>query len=540
MNNIAKKWLNSPLVTNDEKNMIKSYSEEECSIFFSSNKMQFGTAGIRSKMGPGTNQFNKFTYRQLSHGYCKYILEKTNRPKIIIAHDNRLNSDLFALECAKVATSFNIEVFLIEKNELKATPIISYLIRELKLDGGIIITASHNPKEYNGFKAYKNNGGQILEEDATIITNYMPESDSILENIYMEKENLIQYVDQKWINKYYDDCNNALIFTDKTKEKKFPIIFTAHHGTATNDMVNILKKYNYTNLILVKEQCYADPNFSNSPSSNPEEPRSFDLALKYAKKNNAKIILGVDPDADRLAVVVKDKNDTWHYLTGNEMGIIFTYFILKNKKFNKTPFIVSTYVSTNLISRIAEKFGAKVFLTGTGFKLLGEAIDKNYKKYDFVVAFEEAIGSLNSTINRDKDSFQASLLALEIFNYYQEQNITFIELLDSIYEEFGYWSGKTVSNTIVDLNWREKANLLMDKISNYNDKVICGINLLKIEWNKKGGCLEWIFEKDIYVKFRLSGTEPKFKVYYNLYEESKEKVIKLQEQFEKYIENILK
>ncbi len=538
MNKIFNNWMNSEKIDLKSKEMMETYSDDEINLYFSDEKPSFGTAGIRQKIGPGTRQFNEYTYKQITIGFAKYLCSNFKNPKIIIGHDNRKFSNEFTIICAEVCSSFGIEVFLIKDNELKATPIISFLIQHLKLDGGIIITASHNPKEYNGFKVYKENGAQILDDIANEIIKNMPENNSILNIEFTSNKNLIKEVNEQNIFDYFNSAQKCLINTKINEDKNFPIIFTPHHGTAYKDLPFFLKTLGYSNVIKVEEQSFPDENFINSPSSNPEDELSFELSLKYAEKYNAEILLGVDPDADRLAIVIKNKENKFKYITGNEMGIIFTYYCLKNKKY-ANPFIVSTYVSTNLIDRIAKDFSCSVYRTGTGFKWLAKAIDEHNDK-DFVVAFEEAIGSLNSTINKDKDSFQASALALEIFDYYKKKNIDLEELLlNEIYPKYGYWRGETISFLIKNLNWIEKSIEIMNFLKEFKLEEINNFKLIDNKWNDLGQCLEWIFENNITIKFRKSGTEPKFKAYLNIYGNSIEDSNKNFNFFKNYIEKII-
>ncbi len=540
MNNKFKtQWLDSPFVSNEEKEIIKKYSDEELKTYFAEKQMKFGTAGIRAVMGPGTNLLNKFTYRQLAEGYAKFLLSKNEHPKVIIAHDNRRNNHVFTNECARVLTSFGIEVNLFEEDEMLATPIVSYLIRNLELDGGIIVTASHNPKEYNGFKVYNKTGGQVLPDEANLIESFFPANEGLLEPKYEINHNLIKYIPRTKVIDYYEAAKSCLIKTDVIADKKFPVIFTAHHGTASKTLPKFLEIIGYSNIIPVIEQCFEDCDFKNSDCSNPEEKKSFELALEYAQKHDAKIMLGVDPDADRLAVVIKDKKGEWVYLTGNEMGIIFTYYVFNNKETIKDKFVVSTFVSTSLIDRIAKHFNAEVIRTATGFKWLANEVEKNYEQKEFIVAFEEAIGSLNSTINRDKDSFQAAALALEIFNYYDEKGMTLIELLENeIYPMYGYWKGTTVSNTINSLDWKDQANKILDYFKSYKEPLNEDIKLIKNNWNEQGQCVELFFEKEITVRLRVSGTEPKYKFYYDVYGETLEDSKKKFEMVKKAIEKI--
>mgnify|MGYP002507538555 CR=1 FL=1 len=520
-NKNANIWLASKNITVKYKDLILSMSEEEIDKFFSNNKLGFGTAGIRATAGPGTNQMNKFTYQQMSEGFSKWILNKAADPVVIVAHDNRKNADYYAMVVAETLTSFGVKVILYKDNQIKATPIVSYSVRSANADGAIIVTASHNPKNYLGFKVYGRSGGQILDDDANEIIANMPECETIVNNRYTPNHDLISYFDDEITENYFLASHRCLIKTELNREKSFPVILTPHHGTACYDLPKLLRSLGYSNIILAAQQANPDSNFTYSPSFNPEEKSSFNLSLKYAEKYGASIMLGVDPDSDRLAVAVKH-NNRWHYLTGNEMGIIFTYYVLSNKKFNKKPFIVSTFVSTNYIDRIAEKYNADVYRTPTGFKWVGAEMEKYINEKDFVVGFEEAIGSLNSDIGRDKDGFQASALALEVFDYLFQQELTMIDYLNIIFEEFGAWSGETVSYKIESLNWKEEMKEKMDKFSRIKNKDILGIRIEKIRWNERAQALEWFLEQGSWIKFRLSGTEPKFKMYFDIYGPNKE------------------
>ncbi|MDE5553451.1 MAG: phospho-sugar mutase, partial [Malacoplasma sp.] len=535
MNLILADWLKSSKINKKVKNYILKMSDSDKERYFSYEKLNFGTAGIRATIGPGTTQINVFTYQQMAEGAAKHFKQIKENPSIIVAHDNRRNADAYAMIVAKVLTNFGINVWLYKDNQLKATPIVSYTIRKKQMDGAIIITASHNPKNYLGFKVYNHTGGQILPEECESIRNLMPNNDLILRSAYMSNMDLINYFDDSITDEYFEDAKTCLIKTDCKEDKNFPIVFTSHHGTASQDLPAFLERLGYNRVVCVKQQCVPDPNFTHSPISNPEDKESFCLSLKYAEQVNANVMLAVDPDSDRLAVVAKHKGE-WKYLTGNEMGLIFAHYVLSNKNFEKTPFIVSTYVSTYLTDKIANHFGAKVYRTPTGFKWLGNVIEKIYQEADFVVAFEEAIGSLNSTIGRDKDGFQAAALALEIIHEYSKQEKTLVDILEKeIFPTYGYWSGETVSYTIQGANWQEEMQDRLRKLSQFKSDEICGIRMTSNKWNEEADALEWEFQNGMWVKFRLSGTEPKFKVYYNFYGESLEEVQDRLKSFKEYI-----
>lgn len=539
MNKISSLWVRSPKLSTDYKKFIYSMPKEQIDQYFTEQKMNFGTAGIRATMGPGTNQMNVYTYQQMAEGVARWVLLSKENPTVLIAHDNRKNADFYSKVVAKVLTSFNIKVLFFPNNELKATPITSYAIRKAKADAGIIITASHNPKNYLGFKVYNNFGAQILPEDANTIVALMPNNDVILDKEYKLNKDLIEYLDETMTERYFEDARKCLIKTDVNFHKNFPVVFTAHHGTGSYDLPKFLDTLGYKNIIKVEQQCIPDPEFTYSPISNPEDKRSFELSLEYAKKYHAEIMLGVDPDSDRLAVAVLHDNK-WRYLTGNEMGIIFTYYVLKNKKFKQQPFIISTFVSTYYIDRIAKDYDAKVFRTPTGFKWVGNLLEQHYQTMDFVVGFEEAIGSLNSDINRDKDGFQAAALALEIFDECKQEDKTLIDYLNDIFSIYGAWAGETVSYLIQSPNWKEDMAVRMDYFAKMKNKSILNLKILEKKWNKKADALEWIMEDGMWIKFRMSGTEPKFKVYFNLYADKIEVANRMLEALKQEIDIILR
>ncbi len=521
--NLSKLWLNSSRVSIKDKNIIKKMSKKELDIFFNDSLMNFGTAGIRATLGPGTKQFNKFTYTQLAYAYGKFIKNKFKKNlKVVIGHDNRIGSIEYSKLCAEVLSSFGIKAYMFKNNELMPTPIISYTIRELKTCGGIVITASHNPKNYNGFKAYNPDGGQILPDVAKQIEKLMPAPSKILNIKYKPNNKNICFIDKSVIDSYLAKAKCAIIDQKIIKQKKnYPIIFTGHHGTSCKLLPKFLKSLGF-NVIPVKEQCYSDPMFTNSPSSNPEFADSFKLSIKYANKYKSKICIGIDPDADRMAVMI-NHNGKWTLMTGNQMGILYSWYILSNKKFTKTPYIVSSYVSTDLIDNIAKKFKAKVYRTGTGFKWMGNIVTKIGNKEQFVVAFEEAIGALNTTLNRDKDSFTASAAALEIYTKYLGKDMDFIDILEQIiYPEFGYWYGETVSyNFFGILDWKPVVKKRLEQLKTIKLKKVGNFKITKVIWNAKGDCLDWMLSNNSWIRFRVSGTEPKFKVYYNLYAKDK-------------------
>jgi phosphomannomutase len=292
-------------LTLSEKKSIKSLTKQEQMVYFSAESMSFGTAGVRGKMGMGTMRMNRFTYANLAQAYAKYIVHTYGRDKsIVVGHDNRLNSAKFAKLAAEVLSSFGIRVLLFAKNQLMPTPIVSYAIRETKSVGGLIITASHNPKEYNGFKAYRNDGAQILPPIANLIEKQLRKAFDILNTTYRAQPNLVSFLTNGIIDKYFKDAQRVLNKKELIEKKRFPVVLTAHHGTACKLLPKFLKLLKF-NIKPVHAQMFYSPTFINSPISNPEDIKSFDLSIVQANKIKSDICIGVDPDADRMAVCIK-------------------------------------------------------------------------------------------------------------------------------------------------------------------------------------------------------------------------------------------
>lgn len=539
MNKIYEQWVNSRELTIQEKLSLKELSKQDIENFFKDENLHFGTAGIRGIMGLGTQLMNKYTIQQVACGYGKYLLKHFKKPSVVIGHDNRLNSDNFSLVCANVLTSMGIKTYLFANNHLTPTPIISYAIRKLKTSGGIIITASHNPKEYNGIKVYRDDGGQLLDEASKEVEALMPNVQEIINLFFEPNSKLLKYINEKIINKYLIQAKKVVVNKSFLKSKKdWSVVVTTHHGTASLYLPKWLQSLGL-NVFPVSEQCCPDPTFKCSPSSNPEFCDSFCLAQTLSKKTNSNILIGVDPDADRMAVMVKHLNQ-WRLMTGNEMGVFYTYYLLNNKKYKKQPYIISTYVSTNYIDAIAKKFNANVYRTGVGFKYIGNKITEIGKKQDFIVGFEEAIGAECTTINRDKDSFTAALLALEIHDYCTKNNMDLVDYLHHIiFKEYGVWLNKTQSYVIKAFNWKPIAIKKMEYFKNIKTKKIGKYTIQKVGYNDITNSVEWYLNNNSWIKFRMSGTEPKFKIYYEFYGDSLKELEKNFEEIDKIFSKLI-
>lgn len=509
----------------DSKKQLLSLSSEEIEDAFY-KELSFGTAGMRGIIGLGTNRMNKYTIRKANYGYGKFLKDKYKENiSIVIARDNRFKSDEFMEECIKVLSTFNIKCYIFE--DITPTPILSFAIRNLNANGGIVITASHNSKEYNGYKIYDENGCQLIPEYANKVIDNMKECPDYFDIQfndlnYCKEKKLYEYVPDYVIDNYMRMLLSIPI-NDSISKENFKIIFSSLHGTTGKFANNILKKLNYE-FKTVEEQLIPDPNFSTVCYPNPEDINALSMSIEYAKKYNADICFATDPDGDRIGIAVKNNKNEYILLNGNKIGIIIFDYLCKNKDINGS-YIIDTIVSSRIIDKIAKKHNINHLSTYTGFKFIGSQIDnliKNNKK--FIFGFEESYGYLLNENVRDKDALQALVILSEIACKYKSDNLSLIDVLDKIYLEYGYFKEQLISITLDGSNGLEKINEIMNYFRNYkkqkignfeiinkidyynNDLIVNGINL------GKSNILEFNFDNS-YVIFRPSGTEPKIKAY---------------------------
>ncbi|MCV3743667.1 phospho-sugar mutase [Ureaplasma sp. ES3154-GEN] len=523
MQNLVSQTLESELVSSEDKKYIKSLDQKTLSELFDPNyKFKFGTAGIRLPLGVGTRQLNIFTYTQLILGYIYYlqtIPPKNNRHhKVVLGRDNRYLSREVMMFAAQIFTSFGFEVFVPQDYEMLATPIVSYLINELDLDGGIMFTASHNPKTDNGFKVYNNVGAQPTTDVTNVIETYIPSYKDVMLFDFEADEELISFIDEHEITAYYDLIKENLINTNKNSEKQFQTVLTTHHGAASYNMQPFLESLGYE-IISVHEQNFENPDFINDESSNPEDQISFTKALTYTNEHNATVMIGIDPDADRMGVAIQHDNE-WYYLSGDQTGVLYAYYLLHYKNYERPKYIISTIVSNTYVERIAKDFDTTVHYVGVGFKHHGNLIAQLRKDQDLVVAFEEAIGTNLIDMNNDKDGYQSAAFILELIAFYQNQGLSLIDVFTKlIFPKYGYWYAHTYPFVFKNKDWKQDAQALLTKLQTTDLKQIIDLNLLKIEYNQEHNYITWFLDNDSTIKFRLSGTEPKFKIYVNLIED---------------------
>lgn len=523
-----KKWIDNPNIDEETLKELKEMNEKDIEYSFYDN-ISFGTAGMRGVMGAGTNRLNVYTVRKATLGYANYLINNYKdklQNGVVIGHDNRLNSRKFCLDCAALLSSKGINVYIFD--DLRPTPEISYAIRKLNAIGGIIITASHNPKEYNGYKVYDEFGGQLTDYKNTLLIEEISKIDDILSYTFKENKDLIVTLDKSFDNKYYEELKRLSL--NNPNKNNFKIVYSPQHGTALNGVKEILTSMGY-NLYLVDSQCDPDPYFSNTLSPNPEDEKAYIKCLELAKEIDADLILTTDPDGDRIGIAIKHNNE-YHLLTGNQTASLILDYLLKNKKENNNHLVITSIVTSSLIESIAKK--ANVFFTQTltGFKYIGETITNHEKDKEFLFAAEESYGCSLSPIVRDKDSLQAALIITEMTCYYKNKNITLVDKLNELYEEHGYYYDKVISYSLDPILGKEKITEIMNTLRNSNLKNIASYPIKEIQDYligyknfPKNNVLRFVLEDGSFIAIRPSGTEPKYKIYFSITETTKEKAL---------------
>ena len=535
-------WINSDFINEETKNELKSISDEKEIEDRFYQDLDFGTGGLRGVIGAGSNRMNIYTVAQATQGFANYLNDNFKDPSVAIAYDSRNMSKEFAKAAALNLCANNIKVYLYEN--LRPTPVLSFTVRELKCCGGIVITASHNPKIYNGYKVYDEFGGQVTDEKAKMIINSVKAVDdfskikSMDENVALEK-GLLKYIGEDVDKVYYEKVKGLTIRTDLVKEKasNLNVIYTPIHGSGNVPVRTVLKELGYSNVKVVKEQEAPDGNFPTASYPNPENPDVFELALKMAKTENPDIIFGTDPDCDRIGLVVKDSTGEYKVLTGNQTGLLLTNYILSSmKETNKLPqngVVIKTIVTTEGARSIAEDFDIEIMDVLTGFKYIGEKIREfeDAGDRDYIFGFEESYGYLAGNFVRDKDAVIAAMLVCEMCLYYKEQGKSLYDALIDLYEKYGYFKETLVSLELKGKEGQEKIANCIEALRNNPVSEVNGVKIitrldykLSVEENTvnntkapidlpKSNVLKYILEDGSYFVVRPSGTEPKMKVY---------------------------
>lgn len=532
--------------------------------------LEFGTAGLRGILGAGTNRMNIYTVCRATQGLAEYIKESGKAERgVVIAYDSRHFSAEFALESAKVLCANGIKTYLFDS--LRPTPELSFAVRHLGCISGIVITASHNPAKYNGYKVYGEDGAQLGLEAANIVTEKILATDmfrdvkSMTENEALEK-NLLKYIGEDVDREYLKCVFERRVNPDAIDAVKdsFSVVYTPFHGSGNIPVRRILEMCGLKNLLVVKEQEMPDGDFPTVKSPNPEDKEGFALAIELAKKNNTDLIIGTDPDSDRVGIVVRNKVGEYVAFTGNQVGALLTDYILCQHREKGTmpenPVVIKSVVSTEMVRAIAKCYGVEMIEVLTGFKFIGEKI-KEFEKdnsHSYVFGFEESYGYLSGTYARDKDAVVASMLIVEMAAWYKKQNMTLFDALEALYEKYGYYAEGVVNIVEEGIDGPEKIASMINKIRNHCPENLAGLKVDALrdystgiikcsdgtqrETNQAKNNMLYLELDNLnaWIAMRPSGTEPKLKLYFGYRNTDKETALnKLSELIEDTKEKIM-
>ncbi|KAJ78083.1 phospho-sugar mutase [Enterococcus faecalis] len=542
---VYQQWLNEENIPENLKNELKDLNTdpEKCEDAFYA-PLEFGTAGMRGILGAGINRMNIFTVRQATEGLARFMDTQdpeTKRRGVAIAYDSRHMSPEFAMEAAKTLAKHDIPSFVFES--LRPTPELSFAVRYFKAFTGIMITASHNPAAYNGYKVYGEDGGQMPPADADALTKYVrsienPLKIDVLSDEEVAHSGLINIVGEEVDNAYLKEIKTVTINQELINEmgKELKLVYTPLHGTGKMLGEKALKQAGFEKFVLVPEQAVADPDFTTVKSPNPEEHSAFEYAIRLGEKEGADLLIATDPDADRLGAAVRMPNGDYQVLTGNQLGSIMIHYILEAHQqagtLPQNAAVLKSIVSSELATAIAEKYNTKMFNVLTGFKFIAEKIQQYEEDHSqtFMFGFEESYGYLVKPFVRDKDAIQALVLLAEVAAFYKKQGKTLYDGLQDIFEEFGYFEEKTISVTMSGIEGSGKIKALMAKCREQAPTEFAGIQVAQTEDFKEltrtfadgqteqlqtspSDVLKYHLEDGSWIAIRPSGTEPKIKFY---------------------------
>ena len=502
--------------------------------------LAFGTGGLRGIMGAGSNRMNRYTVGKATLGLARYLKSKNDGEiSVAIAYDTRNNSQYFAKVAAGIFASQNIKVNIYKM--VVPVPVLSFTTHYLNCTAGVMITASHNPKEYNGYKVYDSKGCQFCTEDAKNAIGFINDITDYSSIPFLEESELINYIGENELNAFLAEVKKQSLYEEKSDLK---IVYTPLHGTGNIPVRKMLEGMDVT---VVKEQELPDGNFSTVRSPNPEEKDALTIAIEKAKEIGADLVLGTDPDCDRVGIAVKDGDD-YKLFTGNQTGALLVKFVLTMKKdtLNKKSTLVKTIVTSELGANIGRKFGLQIEETLTGFKYIGDKINKYEQtgEQEFVIGYEESYGYLVGTHARDKDAVVSSMLICQMASWYKNQGKTLVDGLNEIYDEYGYFLDYLDSFVLKGKDRAEKIQNLMTSFRNKGTSLFDGIEEV-IDFSTgirdlpKENVLKYIWKDGSWMAVRPSGTEPKIKVYYSIVDASKENAGKRLEIIRNEIKSII-
>lgn len=516
------------------KDFYQQQDEAERNAAFE-EQLKFGTAGIRSKFGLGPGRLNKFTVRKVAQGLAQLLRRHHVEPFVVIHYDTRFLSKEFAIEMAKVLATQSVYVMISE--DYKSTPELSFAVRYLKADAGVMITASHNPSDYNGIKVYNSEGGQLMPEASEALSDTINQIDSALNiesndwNALM-KQGLIRYLPQSVTESYIE---HVVAMYEGIQDQGAHILLTSLHGTSLPLSATILKRLGFLNFDIDEEQSIPDGAFPTCKTANPEDPVAFDHALKRAELAHADLIIATDPDADRFGIVERYEDGTYYFFNGNEIGLLLTYLRAQElKNCTQTPYIIKTIVTGVTSDALAKYLGLNVIDVLTGFKYISDQLHQHESLNDkLVLAYEESHGYLLQDFSRDKDAIQCIPLLIKYKQLFHQKGTTLFNVLEDIYQQVGRYEDKTLSPKYEGQNGQEKIKTLMSEFRNFEASTLCGLTLSTIEDYQTStiyhfdtdettkmnfpvsDVIRFTFEEG-FIAIRPSGTEPKMKIYFSL------------------------
>ena len=563
INALYNEWLEKATGDPDlkaELESIKGNDDEILDRFYRS--LEFGTAGLRGVIGAGTNRMNIYTVGRATQGLADYLNANYDNPSVAIGYDSRIKSDLFSKEAASVLAANGVKVYIYD--ELEPTPCLSYAIRYYHTQSGIIITASHNPAKYNGYKCYNPNGYQMTDEEAAEAYEYIQKVDYFTGIKKVDFDDAVNAGKIEFINSFLDEVQKQCINPEIVKNADLKVIYTPLNGTGNKPVRAILDRIGVKSVYVVPEQEYPDGNFPTCPFPNPEIKQVFEIGLEMNRKIGADILLATDPDCDRVGIAVPDKTGELVLMSGNEVGAMLLNYILSQRlekgTLPKSAIAVKSFVSTDLAEVIAKKYNCTFKNLLTGFKYIGELItnlEKEGRASDFVMGFEESYGYLAGTHARDKDAVVASMLICEMAAYYKTKNMNLVDVMNSLYDKFGYYCNEVKSYTFEGAQGMEKMAQIMDTLRQNPPKTIGDFIVTAVSDYKtskitftdgkeekielpKSNVLAFALENGNKVIVRPSGTEPKIKAYLTAIGNDKESASKIAKTLESAADEFMK
>lgn len=547
-------WTQKAIEDNLQEELAK-YDENMIEDAFYRN-LAFGTGGLRGLIGAGSNRMNVYTVAKASQGLANYVNKHYKNAKIAVSYDSRIKSDLFAKVASEVFAANDIEVHIYK--ELMPTPCLSYAVRKLKCQAGIMVTASHNPAKYNGYKVYGSDGCQITTQMANDILNEIEKVD-IFNDVKRINFNValndgkIKYIDDSIYTAFVEEVKKQSVLGDEQIDKNVSIVYSPLNGTGLKPVLRTLHEMGFNNITVVKEQEQPDGNFPTCPYPNPEIHEAMELGIKYAKENNADLLLATDPDCDRVGIAVKNDKGEYTLLSGNETGMLLLNYICSRRielnTMPKDPVMVKTIVTIDMAQRIAKDYGVRCINVLTGFKFIGEQIgllEAKGREDSYIFGFEESYGYLTGSYVRDKDAVDGAYMICEMFAYYKNQGISLLTKLNELYAKYGY-----CLNTLHSFEFEGSTGFkkMQDIMSNFRKglttvgpkKVISLLDYIKgIDNLPKSDVLKYQLEDNCSLVIRPSGTEPKLKIYISVCATNKEEAKTIENEMMNSLNNHLK